>query len=173
MATYALVSRWCFEAPVVAIWEALTLAETWPRWWRYVESVELLKRGDGEGCGAVRRFVWTSRLPYRLAFQMRTTRVERLCSIAGAAVGELNGFGRWDLESAGPITSARYTWIVTTERAWMNRLSPLLGPVFRWNHHAVMEEGAGGLARHLGVRLVSAEAGKALHAAPISPSIYR
>ncbi len=161
MATFALASRWHLEAPVEAVWEALTAAEAWPRWWRYAHAVELLEAGEADGRGALRRFVWTSRLPYRLAFEMRTTRVERLRTIEGAAVGELNGTGRWDLTSAGSITTARYTWIVSTGRPWMNRLAPLLASAFRWNHHAVMAAGARGLARHLGARLVGAEAGEA------------
>ena len=162
MATYALVTHWHLEAPLEGVWNALATADAWPQWWRYVRAVELLEPGDADGCGALRRFVWTSRLPYRLAFDMRTTRVERLRLIEGTAAGELNGTGRWDLWTAGAITSARYTWVVTTGRAWMNLLAPLLGPVFRWNHNAVMAAGEHGLARHLGARLARFEAGVAV-----------
>jgi hypothetical protein len=166
MATYALVTRWQVAAALEDVWDTLVAAEAWPQWWRYVRSVELLQPGDADGCGAVRRFVWTGRLPYRLVFDMRTTKVERLQVIEGAAVGELNGTGRWELATAGTITTARYTWVVTTGRAWMNRLAPVLAPVFRWNHHAVMAEGGRGLARHMGARLVGVEAGRV---APIRP----
>lgn len=166
MATYALVTRWHVEAALEQIWNALVAAEAWPLWWRYVRAVELVEAGDADGCGAVRRFLWTSRLPYRLAFEMRTTRVERLRVIEGIATGALNGTGRWDLTSTGAITTARYTWVVSTGRAWMNRLAPVLAPAFRWNHHAVMAEGGRGLARHLGARLAGFETGEAPVAGP-------
>ena len=33
----------------------------------------------------------------------------------------------------------------------MTLLSPLLAPLYEWNHNQVMDEGGRGLARHLGV----------------------
>ena len=45
------------------------------------------------------------------------------------------------------------------EEAWLRGaipgVSPLLAPVFAWNHDQVMAEGGRGLARHLGVALVA------------------
>jgi hypothetical protein len=166
VATFALVTRWHLEAPVEDVWNALVAAEAWPRWWRYVLAVQIVYPGDADGCGAVRRFVWASRLPYRLAFDMRTTRVEKLRVIEGTAAGELNGTGRWDLATTGTITTVRCTWVVTTGRAWMNRLAPVLAPVFRWNHHAVMAEGGRGLALHLGARLAGFDAAEVPAAGP-------
>jgi hypothetical protein len=74
--------------------------------------------------------------------------------LEGIAQGELNGVGRWTLNQAGPNTHVQYDWQVSTSRAWMNALAPLLAPMFRWNHGEVMAEGARGLARFLGVRQV-------------------
>jgi hypothetical protein len=34
----------------------------------------------------------------------------------------------------------------------MNLLAPLARPIFRWNHDVVMDWGADGLARRLGVK---------------------
>jgi hypothetical protein len=45
---------------------------------------------------------------------------------------------------------------VRTTRSWMNALTPLARPVFRWNHDWVMRQGGRGLARRLGVELLSA-----------------
>jgi len=52
----------------------------------------------------------------------------------------------------------RYEWTVDTKKRWMDLLSPMLAPIFRWNHDQVMAEGGRGLARHLGVRLLSLRA---------------
>jgi hypothetical protein len=154
MAPCGFVTRWQLEASLDDVWNAIVQAEAWPRWWRYLRRVELVESGDADGVGAVRRFVWSSRLPYRLAFDMRTASLERLRFIEGTAAGELNGSGPWDFSVQGAVNTVRYTWIVATDRPWMNRLAPILAPVFRWNHDGVMAQRGRGLARYLGVRLV-------------------
>jgi len=153
--TYSLTTRWLLDAPIERVWDALTAPEQWPRWWRYVEAVEPVAPGDAQGVGAVRRYTWSSRLPYRLAFEMTTTALERPSFIEGRARGELNGIGRWRLARDAGGVGAQYEWIVTTGKRWMNLLAPLLAPVFAWNHDQVMAEGGRGLARHLGVTLRS------------------
>jgi hypothetical protein len=57
-------------------------------------------KGDSSGVGAIRRFTWSSRLPYSLTFDMRTTIVERPYRLEGEAIGELVGSGRWSLVMA-------------------------------------------------------------------------
>jgi hypothetical protein len=152
MNSYKLASHWHFAAPIDCIWDALYEAETWPKWWKYVLAVEELQRGDAAGVGAVRRYTWGSRLPYRLSFSMRTTAVNSPYLLEGVAHGELTGLARWTLSEKGANTRVRYDWHVSTSRAWMNVLAPVLAPMFRWNHGEVMAEGARGLARYFGVR---------------------
>ena len=151
---YTLVTRWHLAAPIERIWAALTRPGEWPSWWRYVKAVEEIEKGDADGIGAVRRFTWSSRLPYELSFSMRTTALRRPNFLEGAASGELNGTGRWRLSESSAGTRAEYEWSVDTGKRWMNVLAPVLAPVFKWNHGQVMREGARGLARHLGVELL-------------------
>jgi polyketide cyclase/dehydrase/lipid transport protein len=153
---YALVSHWQLAAPIDAVWEAIHAVEDWPGWWRYVKAVVVLQKGDATGVGAVRRFTWTSRLPYALTFEMRTSVVDRPTFMEALASGELNGRGRWHLDADGGTTRVRYEWTVGTRKPWMNTFAPLLAPAFRWNHGQVMAEGGRGLARHLGVTLLNA-----------------
>lgn len=137
------------------VWDALVEPQAWPAWWRYVTRVVLLTPGDADGIGAVRRYTWTSRLPYRLTFDMTTTRIEPRTAIEGVASGELQGTGRWRLHAGERGMHVRYAWTVSTRKRWMNAFAPLLAPLFAWNHDQVMAEGARGLARHLGVPLVA------------------
>lgn len=130
-------------------------AESWPSWWRGVRSVEKVEEGDEEGVGSLGRYVWKSRLPYELEFEMRTTRVERPAYMEGTATGELAGTGRWRLFEDAGVTAVVYDWDVETTRAWMRRLAPLLRPAFAWNHDMVMRWGGECLARHLGARLLA------------------
>ncbi|HTT02305.1 MAG TPA: SRPBCC family protein [Steroidobacteraceae bacterium] len=152
---FVLVTRWQLKGPIDPIWEAIYHSEGWPNWWKYVRRVELLDSGDAIGVGAVRRYTWSSRLPYRLTFDMRTTLVERPRRLGGEASGELSGRGMWTLDHIDSVTSVRYEWQVDVTRAWMAWLSPLLAPAFRWNHAQVMRAGARGLAAHLRVPLLS------------------
>lgn len=150
MADYTFVTRWSFQSPIEPVWRLLAEAEKWPAWWRGVERVELLEPGDQDGIGALRRFTWKSKLPYRLRFDMRTHRVEPSRLLQGEALGELQGSGLWELREEAGWTHVRYDWQVRTSKAWMNLLAPLARPVFAWNHDVVMRWGGEGLARRLG-----------------------
>jgi uncharacterized protein YndB with AHSA1/START domain len=151
---YRFLTTWCLEAAIEPVWEAIYDSETWPRWWRGVERVVELEPGDERGIGQVGRYTWKSRLPYRLEFEMRTTRIERPHLMEGEAIGELTGTGRWRLFEGDGTTAVVYEWDVRTTRRWMNLLAPLARPVFAWNHDVVMRQGGEGLARHLGARLL-------------------
>jgi hypothetical protein len=122
-----------------------------------VEVAEEVRPGveGGDGVGTVSRMVWRSRLPYRVGFEVTTTRVERPHLMEGRAVGELTGTGRWRLYEAGGVTAVLYEWDVATTRAWMNLLAPVARPVFERNHNWVMARGGEGIARLLGCRLLA------------------
>jgi uncharacterized protein YndB with AHSA1/START domain len=155
VAGYRFLTTWLIEAPRPEVFQAIWDSERWPSWWRGVESVVTLEEGDEEGVGSVGRYVWKSRLPYRLEFDMRITRVERPALMEGAAAGELAGTGRWRLFEDGGVTAVTYEWDVRTTAPWMNLVAPLARPVFAWNHDAVMRWGGEGIARLLGARLLA------------------
>ena len=154
-ARYALVTEWVLATSAERIFDALAHPETWPSWWPYLQSVTPVETGDAQGIGAVWRYTWSSRLPYRLTFDMTTTASRRPVCIAGTASGDLSGSGCWRLMPEGAASRVRYTWTVATGKRWMTLLAPLLAPVFRWNHDQVMAAGGRGLARHLGVTLLA------------------
>lgn len=147
-----LVTDWTLAAPPAAVWEALTKPEDWPVWWRAVETVDLIERGDDHGLGAYRRFTWRTALPYRVRFNVRVTRVEPMAVIEGRADGEVSGVGRWTLAPYDKGTHVRYDWSVKLNKPWMRVLAPLLRPVFAWNHDRVMAWGHEGLVRKLAGR---------------------
>ena len=154
---YEFVTIWQLEAPIEEIWEEISHPKRWPGWWKGVESVTELRPGDENGVGSLHRCVWKSRLPYELAFDIQTTRVESPVAVEGVARGELEGTGRWRLSYKDGITTVRYTWKVRTTKPWMNLLAPLARPIFEWNHDVIMRQGGEGLARLLDVRLVRVE----------------
>jgi hypothetical protein len=157
MAEYAFLTTWLLETPRQAVWEALYDQERWPEWWRGVEEAEEVRPGADGDIGSVARMVWKSLLPYRVEFEVTTTRVERPRLLEGHAVGELEGVGRWRLYEQDGVTAVLYEWNVKTTKPWMNFLAPLLRPAFEWNHDWVMARGGEGIARLLGCRLLATD----------------
>jgi hypothetical protein len=157
MAEYAFLTTWLLESPRQPVWEALHDQARWPEWWRGVEEAEELRPGDGGDVGTVVRMVWKSLLPYRVEFEVTTTRVEHPHLLEGHAVGELEGVGRWRLYEQDGITAVLYEWNVRTTKPWMNLFAPLLRPAFEWNHDWVMARGGAGIAALLGCRLLATD----------------
>jgi uncharacterized protein YndB with AHSA1/START domain len=155
MADYAFLTAWRVAAPREAVFEVLHASERWPEWWDGLERVVTLEEGDDEGRGSLGLYTWRSVLRYRLEFEMRITRVERPHRMDGEATGDLTGTGIWRLYEDDRATAVLFEWRVHTTRRWMNALAPAAGPVFRWNHDRLMRAGGHGLARRLGVELLS------------------
>src|SRR5206468_3126127 len=99
MSDFVLNTRWLIPAPIDQVWNALHEVRHWPHWWPYVKAVTELAPGDADGIGATHRFVWATRLPYQVSFDMRTLRMKRPVLIEGEARGDLNGTGRWELQT--------------------------------------------------------------------------
>ena len=150
MTNYRFVTRWRFEAPVEKVWDEIYHPERWPQWWKAVKAVDLVRQGDAQGLGTVRRYTWRGALPYTLSFDMRTSKVEFLSRLEGVATGELSGNGCWMFSVEKTATLVRYDWEVETTKAWMRILSPVARPLFEWNHDTVMRWGLDGLNRRLG-----------------------
>lgn len=157
MAEYEFLTTWLIEAERQRVWDAVYDSERWPEWWRGVEEAERLEKGDEAGVGQLGRYVWKAKLPYRVEFHMRTTRVEAPHLLEGDATGELAGVGRWRFFEDGGVTAVVYEWNVHTTKAWMNLLAPFARPAFKANHDYVMRNGGEGLARLLNSRLLAVD----------------
>jgi uncharacterized protein YndB with AHSA1/START domain len=155
VADYAFLTTWLLDAPRDRVWDAIYDQARWPEWWRGVEESEEIQPGEESGLGSVSRLVWKSLLPYRVEFEVTTTRVEKPYLLEADAVGELTGVGRWRLFERDGVTAVLYEWNVATSKAWMNLLAPVARPAFEWNHDWVMARGGEGISRLLGCRLLA------------------
>ena len=151
MKAYEFATIWRIKAPIEMVWSEIYHPEVWPTWWKGVENVIEVRKGDEWGVGSIIRYTWKSLLPYRLTFEMQTVRVEPPLLLEGIASGELEGRGLWQLSNEGSETVVRYDWNVQTAKQWMKLLAPIARPVFKWNHDLVMSWGAQGLGKRLGV----------------------
>jgi uncharacterized protein YndB with AHSA1/START domain len=155
VAQYSFLTTWLLESPREPVWEAIHDQARWPQWWRGVEVAEELASGDDGRVGAVSRMVWKSLLPYRVEFEITTTRIERPHLLEADVIGELSGVGRWSLYEQDGVTAVLYDWNVVTTKPWMNAVAPAARPIFEWNHNWVMKRGGEGIAGLLGCRLLA------------------
>lgn len=155
MAEYRFLTTWLLEAERERVWDAIYESERWPEWWRGVEEAEKTAEGDESGVGQRGRYVWRAKLPYRVEFEIVTTRVDRPLLLEGDATGELAGVGRWRLFEDAGVTAVVYEWNVATTKWWMNLLAPAARPLFQANHDYVMRNGGQGIAELLGARLLA------------------
>ena len=154
MKTYKFVTIWRVKALIESVWKEIYHSEDWPNWWKGVENVVELRKGDDRGVGSLHRYTWKSKLPYKLSFDMETVRIEPPLLLEGVARGELQGCGLWQLTTHGNETIVRYDWNVETTKRWMNLLASLARPLFKWNHNVVMSWGAKGLEERLGATVI-------------------
>lgn len=157
MTEYRLLTIWRVDAPLEKVYAAIENSLHWPHWWPGAEKVEELAAGDAGGIDSIRRYSWQGQLPYRVVFDVRTTRIENQVVIEGRARGDLDGVGRWHFTRQGTVSVVHYEWHVRSTRWWMKLLAPVARPLFIRNHARLMAQGGEGLARLLGSRLLSQE----------------
>lgn len=155
MEFYQFITIWRFDAPIEKVWETIKDSENWSEWWKGVIRVVELKKGDEKGIGSIHRSTWKSALPYTLEFDSELIKLEHQKTIEARAFGELEGVGLWTFTAINESeTLVRYDWKVKTTKPWMNFLSPIAKPFFKWNHNVIMTWGGEGLAKKLGCKLL-------------------
>ncbi len=151
MDMYHFVSKWTFKAPLPAVWDAIFDSDQWPEWWKYVEKVTTVEKGDAQEIGTVKIFEWSTKFFYTIHFHSRLIENEYGKRLKGEAWGELEGTGLWTFEEHDGLTTATYHWDVSTTKPWMNFMAPILKPLFKFNHDIVMKDGEVGLRKRLGL----------------------
>ena len=157
MAEYHLLTIWRIEAPLEKVYAAIENSLRWPDWWPSVRKVEQTADGEADGIDNVRRYAWEGKLPYRVVFEVRATRIEKLVAIEGIAEGDLAGVGRWKFSRQGKLSVVHYEWHVRSKRWWMNLVAPVARSLFIRNHAQIMEQGGKALARLLKAPLAGQE----------------
>jgi quercetin dioxygenase-like cupin family protein/uncharacterized protein YndB with AHSA1/START domain len=130
---YLFVDEWDVAAPREAVFDAIADARSYPEWWRpvYIDV-------DADGAPALgkeSRQHFKGRLPYHLHTRSRIVALDAPHMVEGEVDGDLRGHGRWTLtENPGGGTHVRFDWRVHADRALLRVLTPILRPLFRWNH---------------------------------------
>jgi len=148
---YVFIDEWDVVAPQGAVFEALADARTYPDWWR---PVYLTVSTDGPpAVGRVSQQEFKGRLPYHLKTRSEIVRLEPPREFEVNVVGDLSGRGVWTLTPNERGVHIRFDWRVLADRPLLRYLTPVLRPLFRWNHDWSIQRAIEGLepfARRLG-----------------------
>lgn len=136
--------EWSVAAPVDSVYAVCADIDAYPTWWPEVRSIERID--DVSGVARIR-----SVLPYTLHLRM-TREVEDPVEwrLRTGLAGDLTGWAEFHLgEGPTGLTWVDYRQQVEVTVPVLGRLAPLLGPVLRANHSAMMRSCERGLARAL------------------------
>jgi uncharacterized protein YndB with AHSA1/START domain/mannose-6-phosphate isomerase-like protein (cupin superfamily) len=140
---YVFVDEWDVAAPPQAVFDALADARTYPTWWT---PVYIDVDADGPpALGKVSRQHFKGRLPYHLHTESTITRLEPPHVVQGDVEGDLRGRGTWTLTPIPGGTHVRFDWRVFADRKLIRTLTPVLRPLFRWNHNWAIARAMEGL----------------------------
>ena len=139
---YHFVDRWRVEADVKEVADILEDALNLPQWWGSTYfDVEQIEPGGEHGIGKVFRLHAGGWLPYTLRINFRTIESHYPYGFAMDATGDLEGRGIWIFEPEGAFVNVTYDWTIRANKPIIQKLSFLLKPIFRSNHHWSMKRG--------------------------------
>lgn len=142
-AEYVFIDEWDINAPIEAVFNALADARTYPEWWKPV-YLEVETTGPPVvGRISMQRF--KGRLPYHLHTTSEIIRLEPPREFEVKVKGDLSGRGVWTLTPRDDHVHIRFDWRVNADRPLLKLLTPLLRPLFRWNHSWAIRRAMEGL----------------------------
>lgn len=152
---YEFVDEWDVAAPAEAVYAALADGRTYPEWWR---PVYIGVDADGPArVGQVSTQHFKGRLPYHLHTRSTVVRLDPPRVIVADVDGDLRGRGTWTLTALSPErTHVRFDWVVHADRPLLRALTPVLRPVFRWNHSWAIARAIDGLEPYARAQRVTA-----------------
>jgi uncharacterized protein YndB with AHSA1/START domain len=142
-AGYVFIDEWDVEAPMEAVFDALSDPASYPLWWRPVHIEADVDRPPAEGQVAHQHF--KGRLPYHLHTRSEIIRRERPTVLEATVTGDLSGRGVWTLAERVGRTHVRFDWRVNADRPLLRALTPIFRPLLRWNHNWAIARAIEGL----------------------------
>ena len=136
-AEYVSVDEWNVDAPIEAVVNAIAHARTYTEWWK---PVYISAEGDctpAVGC-RIRQY-FKGRLPYKIRMTSEIVHYDPPRQLEARVTGDLTGRGVWTLTPTGRGVHVRLDWRGNGEKPLLRVLTPLLHPLFRWNHNCAVK----------------------------------
>jgi hypothetical protein len=152
---YQFVEHWTipdFTPPEV--YEVISDPRLLPQWWKgvYLVTEPLDGQWASPRVGGRTRAVARGFLPYKLHFVLESTVLERGRVVEVRIQGDLDGTWRATLSVHGRGTRVDIEERVVANKPLIRVLSPLLKPLFAWNHFWTTPRGEAGLRAYLAER---------------------
>jgi hypothetical protein len=147
---YYFLDKWFIPYPIEKVWPHIIHAQAYPQWWGEVyDHVFPLNELSPDQIGARADVLAHGRLPYRIHFVTEITKVESPYQLGLKAEGDLTGTGLWTLQEEEEGTAVSFEWIVQADKTFIKLFSPIIKPIFEWNHRWTMQRGEAALKRLL------------------------
>lgn len=172
MSNYHFITRWKMKATCEEVYRTLEEAEDLTRWWPSVYlDVKIREKGQPGGVGKVVELYTKGWLPYTLRWKFRVTETNFPTGFAIEAIGDFVGRGVWTFRQADPQTcEVTYDWQITAEKPLLKLLTPVLRPLFSFNHEWAMRKGEESLKLELQRRHARTESERTNVAPPPAPT---
>lgn len=140
---YRFSNVWSVDVAAPAVFDALTDLRTYPSWWPHVRKVHEVDDDTAHvSCRAV--------LPYSLNLRFRRSEQDESTGrLRVDLTGDLEGYCGAEVRPRGTGTLVVISQEVVLTKAALRRVQPVLRPLFRANHAAMMRRGERGLRAHL------------------------
>lgn len=163
---YRFISHWRIRASVNEVADILEDAQDLPRWWPSVYlDVRIVSPPHGaHGLGEVVELYTKGYLPYRLRWRFTVVEERYPYGSTIEAHGDFVGRGIWTFSQDGDFVDATYDWRIRAEKPLLKLLTPVLRPLFSWNHRWAMAQGEESLKKELARRSGRANSGLRIRA---------
>jgi hypothetical protein len=140
MAAYRFVDEWLVPASPEWVYGLLSCPREYPGWWS-----DAFLEGEGDpgpaSPGKHARLLTRGRLPYRLRWDLTCVEAVAPSRLVSRIEGDFVGEGIWTIKPEGGGTRAVLEWNVEVRKGLVRRLTPILRPLFAWNHQWAMARG--------------------------------
>ena len=168
---YVLFSEWRAPGSVQAVYDVVSDADALADWWPSgFLRVVVLEPGDEDGLGKVLEVVTKGWLPYTIRWRQLVTRIDPPHGFTIEVNGDFDGRGVWTFRQDGPETLATFDWRIDADKPLLRYGSPVLKPLFAWNHRWVMARGEESLRLELRRRAATTPEERAAVPPPPGPT---
>jgi uncharacterized protein YndB with AHSA1/START domain len=140
MAAYRFVDEWLVPASPEWVYGLLSCPREYPEWWG-----DAFLEGEGDpgpaAPGKRARLLTRGRLPYRLRWELVCVEAIAPARLVSRIDGDFAGEGIWTIAPVDGGTRAVLEWTVEVRKGLVRFLTPVLRPLFAWNHHWAMARG--------------------------------